>query len=61
AGLAVLSVCACKVYLAVRGLARELERTKRRLEPEHAALRSELRKLRGSAEPDTRHERVRSS
>jgi len=61
AGLVVLAVCAGKVYLAVRGLADELERTRRRLGPKHAALRSELRMLQSAPEPDTRRESVRSS
>src|SRR3954447_19357925 len=42
AGLVVLSVCAFRVFLEVRGLARELERTRRRLEPEQTALHGEI-------------------
>jgi hypothetical protein len=61
AGLVVLAVGAFKVFLAVHGLARELERTKRRLEPRQKALRSELRTLRRAAEPDTHPDGVRSS
>ncbi|MFC9974457.1 hypothetical protein ACFVH6_26490 [Spirillospora sp. NPDC127200] len=45
AGLAVLAFCAFKVYLGVRRLARELDRTRRRLEPQHSALRDELHDL----------------
>nr|BFE36681.1 hypothetical protein GCM10010200_089320 [Actinomadura rugatobispora] len=61
AGLAVLAVCSFKVYLGVRRLARELERTRRRLAPQHSALRDELRDLqetRAAQEPD---DGVRSS
>jgi len=61
AGLAVLAVCSFRVYLGVRRLARELERTRRRLEPQHSALRKEVRDLhqtRASQEPD---DGVRSS
>ncbi|WP_433471888.1 hypothetical protein ACQPZP_23515 [Spirillospora sp. CA-142024] len=45
AGLAVLAWCAFKVWLGVRRFGRELERTRRRLEPEHSALRDELARL----------------
>jgi hypothetical protein len=45
AGLAVLGACAIKVFLAVRALGRELDRTRARLEPERAALRGEVRRL----------------
>jgi hypothetical protein len=38
AGLAVLGVCAVKVFLAVRELGRELQRTRERLEPKRSAL-----------------------
>jgi hypothetical protein len=48
AGLVVLAVCAVKVYLAVRGLGREVDRTWRRLAPERRALRDELRTLQGN-------------
>jgi hypothetical protein len=47
AGLAVLAACAVKVFFAVRGLGRELDRTWRRLAPERRALRDELRTLQG--------------
>jgi membrane protein implicated in regulation of membrane protease activity len=50
AGLVVLAVCAFKVFLAVRGLARELERTRRRLEPRQKALQGELQTLRRAAD-----------
>ncbi|WP_067473080.1 hypothetical protein [Actinomadura hibisca] len=45
AGLLVLAFCGFKVHLGVRRLARELDRTRRRLEPEQTALRSELHDL----------------
>lgn len=45
AGLVVLAVCAVKVFLAVRCLGSELDRTWRRLAPERQALRDELRTL----------------
>ncbi|MQA96615.1 MAG: hypothetical protein GEV11_18930 [Streptosporangiales bacterium] len=45
AGLLVLTVCALRVHAAARGLAVELERTRRRLQPQHSALTSELRHL----------------
>jgi hypothetical protein len=46
-GLVVLAACAVKVFLAVRGLGRELDRTWRRLAPERRALRDELHTLQG--------------
>ncbi|WP_344597542.1 hypothetical protein [Actinomadura vinacea] len=61
AGLAVLAACSFRVYLGVRRLSRELERTRRRLEPQHRALRDELHDLqetRAAQEPD---DGVRSS
>jgi hypothetical protein len=45
AGLIVLSACAIKVWLAVRGLGRELRRTRACLEPRQAALASEMGRL----------------
>jgi hypothetical protein len=45
AGLVVMAVCTAKVFHAVQGLGRELERTRRRLEPKESALQSELRTL----------------
>ncbi|GAA0965621.1 hypothetical protein GCM10009550_66220 [Actinocorallia libanotica] len=39
AGLCVLSYAAFRVFLAARGLGRELERTRRRLEPRRDGLR----------------------
>jgi ABC-type iron transport system FetAB permease component len=45
-GMAVLAYCAFRVALAVRGLASELQRTKRRLEPKQALLADELQALR---------------
>jgi hypothetical protein len=50
AGLVVLAACSVKVFFAVRRLGRQIERTKRRLEPKHAALREELRGLRRARE-----------
>jgi hypothetical protein len=61
AGLAVLAFCSFRVYLGVRRLGRELDRARRRLAPQHSALRDELRDLqesRGAQEPD---DGVRSS
>jgi hypothetical protein len=45
AGLVVLGACAIKVSLAVRGLGRELRRTRARLEPEHVRLSREMSRL----------------
>lgn len=50
AGLVVLSVCAVKVGLAVRGLSRELRRTRARLQPEQEAFARALRRLERSGE-----------
>lgn len=50
AGLVVLGACSVKVFVAVRGLGRELERTKRSLEPKQAALQNELSRLGRSPE-----------
>ncbi|MFC5187832.1 hypothetical protein [Actinomadura harenae] len=61
AGLAVLAWCSFRVWLGVRRLARELERTRRRLEPEHSALRAEVRDLRDARTPVDSGEGVRSS
>ena len=47
AGLVVLAACAVKVFLAVRDLGCELDRSWRRLAPERWALRDELRTLQG--------------
>ncbi|MEV5749247.1 hypothetical protein AB0L00_15640 [Actinoallomurus sp. NPDC052308] len=49
-GLVVLSVCTVKVGLAVRGLGRELQRTRARLEPKQEALAGELQRLERSGE-----------
>jgi hypothetical protein len=46
-GLVVLAACAVKVFVAVNGLGRELERARRRLETEQSALRRELKTLQG--------------
>ncbi|MFF5259625.1 hypothetical protein ACFY4C_11820 [Actinomadura viridis] len=61
AGLAVLAVCSFKVYLGVRALGRELERTRRRLGPQHSALRDELRDLQETREARETDDGVRSS
>lgn len=45
AGLVVIAVCAVQVSLAVRGLGRELRRTKRRLGPKRSALEFAARRL----------------
>ncbi|WP_111831108.1 hypothetical protein [Actinomadura madurae] len=45
AGMAVLAWCAFKVWLGVRRFGRELEHTRRRLEPKQSALRDELSRL----------------
>jgi hypothetical protein len=45
AGLVVLGACAVKVFLAVRGLGRELGRVRERLEPKRADLRREADRL----------------
>lgn len=45
AGLLILAVCAVKVFAAVRGLGREIERTTERLEPAHSALDEQVRRL----------------
>jgi hypothetical protein len=50
AGLVVLAACSVKVFFAVRRLGRQIERTRRGLEPRHAALRDELRGLRRARE-----------
>ncbi|GIH29112.1 hypothetical protein Aph01nite_74220 [Acrocarpospora phusangensis] len=42
AGLAVLGVLAARVLTAARGLGRELDRARRRIEPAHARLRAEI-------------------
>ncbi|HEX2316425.1 MAG TPA: hypothetical protein VHJ17_21970 [Thermomonospora sp.] len=61
AGLLVLAACSFRVFLAVRGLGRELERTRRRLEPKQSALSDELRRLRDAQESGTVQDGVRSS
>jgi hypothetical protein len=45
AGLVVIAVCAVQVFAAVRGLGRELRRTRERLEPKRSALREAARRL----------------
>ncbi|ACY97884.1 hypothetical protein Tcur_2318 [Thermomonospora curvata DSM 43183] len=61
AGLAVLAVCTVKVVRAVQILGRELDRARRRLEPERSALKGELRRLRRTREPDHVDDGVRST
>ncbi len=46
AGLVVLAYCAFRVFVAVRRLGGELERTRGLLEPRRQALRQELRSTR---------------
>lgn len=60
-GLAVLGYCSFRVYLAVRGLGRELERTRARLAPKQSALRDELRDLEDARTPYGSGDGVRSS
>jgi len=45
AGLLVLGVCAVKVFVAVRGLGRELQHTRARLEPKRSALKTAAQRL----------------
>ncbi|MGI8331864.1 hypothetical protein ACRYCC_17995 [Actinomadura scrupuli] len=44
-GLLALAYCTFRVFVAVTRLGRELERTRRRLEPKQAALTDELQAL----------------
>ncbi|WP_245623160.1 hypothetical protein [Spirillospora albida] len=60
-GLAVLAYCSFKVWLGVRRFGRELERTRRRLEPKRAALRDELSRLQDAPTPQPPEDGVRSS
>ncbi|MCP9947819.1 hypothetical protein LUW76_03600 [Actinomadura madurae] len=61
AGMAVLAWCAFKVWLGVRRFGRELERTRRRLEPKQSALRDELSRLDEARSSQPPGEGVRSS
>jgi hypothetical protein len=45
AGLVVIGVCAVKVFVAVRGLGRELQHTRERLEPKRSALKTAAQRL----------------
>jgi hypothetical protein len=45
AGLLVLGACAVKVFVAVRGLGRELQHTRERLEPKRSALKTAAQRL----------------
>ncbi|NDU73272.1 hypothetical protein GWI34_11590 [Actinomadura sp. DSM 109109] len=60
-GLAVLAWCAFKVWLGVRRFGRELERTRRRLEPKRSALRDELSRRDDDRSPQPPGDGVRSS
>jgi len=61
AGLAVLAYCSFKVYLGVRRFGRELDRTRRRLEPKQSALRDELTDLHEPRAPQAPGDGVGSS
>ncbi|WP_241661217.1 hypothetical protein [Thermomonospora catenispora] len=61
AGLLVLALCTAKVFRAVQGLGRELERTRRRLNEEQSALQGELHRLREARGSHTPADGVRSS
>ena len=61
AGLAVLAWCAFKVWLGVRRFGRELERTRRRLEPKHSSLRDEVSRMEGTRATQASRDGVRSS
>ncbi|MER7546844.1 hypothetical protein [Actinomadura sp.] len=61
AGLAVLAWCAFRVWLGVRSLGRELDRTRRRLQPRRSALRDELSRLQDARSSQTPDEGVRSA
>ncbi|XRQ15534.1 hypothetical protein ACN3XK_33030 [Actinomadura welshii] len=61
AGLAVLAWCAFKVWLGVRRFGRELERTRRRLEREHSALRDEVSRMERTRAPQPPEDGVRST
>jgi hypothetical protein len=60
-GLAVLAACSFRVYLGVRRFGRELERARRRLEPQHSELLDELRLLHETREAQSPADGVRSS
>jgi hypothetical protein len=60
AGLVVLAACTVKVFVAVRGLGRELDRIRRRLDPQRAILQGELRTLQQTREPNRIQDGVRS-
>ncbi|TDC78303.1 hypothetical protein [Actinomadura sp. 7K507] len=60
-GLAVLAWCAFKVWLGVRRFGRELERTRRRLEPKHSSLRDEVSRMEETRVPQAPEDGVRSS
>ncbi|TDE20392.1 hypothetical protein [Actinomadura sp. 6K520] len=60
-GLAVLAWCAFKVWLGVRRFGRELERTRRRLEREHSALRDEVSRMEKTRAPQPPEDGVRST
>ncbi|MGP4028038.1 hypothetical protein [Actinomadura sp. 3N407] len=60
-GLAVLAWCAFKVWLGVRRFGRELERTRRRLEPKQSALRDEVSRMEETRASQPPEDGVRSS
>ncbi|MFG2001369.1 hypothetical protein ACGFNU_19690 [Spirillospora sp. NPDC048911] len=60
-GMAVLAYCGFKVYLGVRRLGRELDRTRRRLEPKQSALQDELETLKEARETQDPEDGVRST
>ncbi|MEU8803392.1 hypothetical protein [Spirillospora sp. NPDC048819] len=60
-GLAVLAWCAFKVWLGVRRFGRELERTRRRLEPKQSVLRDEVSRMEESRTSQSPEDGVRSS
>ncbi|MFI0446124.1 hypothetical protein [Actinomadura sp. 6N118] len=60
-GIAILAYCSFKVYLGVRRLGRELDRTRRRLEPKQSTLQDELHTLRDARETQDPEDGVRST
>ncbi|MFG2091322.1 MULTISPECIES: hypothetical protein [unclassified Spirillospora] len=60
-GLAVLAWCAFKVWLGVRRFGRELERTRRRLEPKLSVLRDEVPRMEETRASQSPEDGVRSS
>ncbi|HEY8480862.1 MAG TPA: hypothetical protein VIL71_13635 [Spirillospora sp.] len=60
-GLAVLAWSAFRLWLAVRSFGRELERTRRRLEREHSALRDEVSRTETTRASQSPEDGVRST